>query len=113
MAGRPRSDQQAALPGWMRAIDQFKVPKALGMGAVLAAVNPKNGLITISAASAIAQTGITAGEQAVALAVFILIATAGVATPIAIYFLMGDRSAKRLHDLKDWLGHNNAAIRQC
>jgi threonine/homoserine/homoserine lactone efflux protein len=108
--GRPRGDAQAQLPAWMRAIDDFKAPKASGMGALLAAVNPKNGLITISAASAIAQTGISAGEQAVALAVFIIIATAGVATPIAIYFLMGDRSARLLWELKDWMGHNNAAI---
>ena len=108
--GRPHGDDQATLPGWMRAIDQFQAPKALGMGALLAAVNPKNGLITISAASAIAQTGVSAGDQAVALAVFIIVATAGVAAPIAIYFLMGDRSAKLLGELKDWMGHNNATI---
>ena len=108
--GRPRGDDPAPLPGWMRAIEQFKAPKALGMGALFAAVNPKNALITISAASAIAQTGISAGEQAVALAVFIVIATVGVAAPIAIYFLMGDQSAKLLGDLKDWMAHNNAAI---
>ena len=92
--GRPRGDQQAELPKWMQAIDTFTAPKALAMGALLAAVNPKNGLLTIAAGAAIAGTGISAGEQAGALAVFIAIATLGVAAPLVVYFALGSRSAR-------------------
>ncbi len=108
--GRPRSDQPAQLPKWMRAIDQFDSTKAVGMGALLAAVNPKNGLMTIAAGAAIAQAGIGAGEQAVALAIFIVISTIGVAAPVAIFFALGERSATLLGEMRDWMGAHNAAI---
>lgn len=108
--GRPRGNEQAALPKWMQAIDTFKAAKALGLGVVLAAVNPKNLLMTVGAAAAIAQTGISAGNQAVALAIFIVIATLGVGTPVGLYFVLGDRSVKVLGELKDWMAANNAAI---
>lgn len=61
-------------------------------------------------AAAIAQTGASAGDQAVALAIFIVIATFGVAAPIAIKFLMGDRAAELLGQLHEWLTRENATI---
>jgi threonine/homoserine/homoserine lactone efflux protein len=90
--GRPREDEDAALPKWMQAIDTFKPGKAVGMGLLLSAVNPKNLLLTIAAASAIAQTGIDTGGQAVALAVFVVIGTLGPGVPVAIYFVLGARA---------------------
>jgi threonine/homoserine/homoserine lactone efflux protein len=108
--GRPKGDEEATLPKWMAAIDGFKTGKALGMGAVLAAINPKNALLTIAAAAAIAQTGISTGAQAGALAVFVVLASVGVVTPLGVYFLMGDRAAKILDELKDWMARNNTAI---
>jgi Sap, sulfolipid-1-addressing protein len=107
---RPGGGEAAELPKWMQAIDGFSAVKAVGLGAVLAAVNPKNGLMTVGAAAAIAGTGIDAGEQAISLAVFIVIATLGVAAPVVIYFTLGDRSTKLLSELKDWMGAHNAAI---
>ena len=80
------------------------------MGVALSAINPKNLVLTVGAAAAIAQTGISSGDQAVALAVFVLIGTLGLGLPVVIYFLMGERAAHMLDDLKDWMGHNNAAI---
>jgi threonine/homoserine/homoserine lactone efflux protein len=108
--GRPRGDEPGELPKWMAAIDGFAAAKAFGMGALLATVNPKNGLMTVAAGAAIAQTGIAAGEQAVALAVFIVLGTLGVAAPVAVYFLLGERAAKILDELKTWMSSNNAAI---
>ena len=29
---------------------------------------------------------------------------------MAIYFFMGERATRMLDDLKNWMGHNNAAI---
>jgi threonine/homoserine/homoserine lactone efflux protein len=108
--GRPTGDEEAHLPKWMQAIDAFGAAKAFGMGALLATINPKNGLMTIGAGAAIAQTGIGAGEQAATLAIFILIASIGVGAPVVIFFALGDRSVKVLGDLKDWMSSNNAAI---
>ncbi len=108
--GRPRGDADGALPGWMRTIDRFTPQRAAAMGVALSAINPKNLLLTVGAAAAIAQTGAGTGQQAVALAVFILLGTLGPGLPVAIYFLMGERAAHMLDDLKNWMGHNNAAI---
>jgi Sap, sulfolipid-1-addressing protein len=108
--GRPHGDEQAAMPKWMGAIDQFKPPAAVGTGAALAAANPKNLLLTVGGAAAIAQTGIAGGQQAIAYLVFALIATIGVGTPVVIYFAMGERSKDVLANLKDWMGQHNAVI---
>jgi threonine/homoserine/homoserine lactone efflux protein len=108
--GRPHEDEEAALPKWMQAIDTFKPGKALGMGVLLSAVNPKNLLLTVAAASAIAQAGIDTGPQAVALAVFIVIGTLGPGLPVAIYFALGARAQRVLGDLKSWMTAHNAAI---
>jgi hypothetical protein len=61
-------------------------------------------------AAAIAQTGIAGGEQAVALAVFVLIASMGSRPPIVICFALGGRAGPLLERLKNWLSQNNAVI---
>ena len=88
----------------------FTPGKAAGFGVLLSAVNPKNLLLAVGAAAAIAQTGIPAGEQAVALAVLVLIGTLGVGLPVALYFALGERSKRILERLKDWMSDNNGAI---
>jgi threonine/homoserine/homoserine lactone efflux protein len=108
--GRPRAGGEAELPKWMQTIDTFRAPKSLAFGALLSGVNPKNLLLTVGAAAAIAQTGIDTGEQAISLAVFILVGTLGPGVPVAIYFAMGDRAKRLLDELKGWLGAHNAAI---
>jgi threonine/homoserine/homoserine lactone efflux protein len=108
--GRPRAGQEAEMPKWMRTIDAFKPGKAAGFGVLLSALNPKNLLLAVGAAAAIAQTGASAGAQAVALAVFVLIGTLGTGTPVALYFALGERSKRILDDLKGWMSQNNAAI---
>jgi threonine/homoserine/homoserine lactone efflux protein len=107
---RPRGDADAALPGWMRRVDQFTPDRAAAMGVALSAINPKNLVLTIGAAAAIAESGLGTGDQAVALAVFVLVGTLGPGLPVAIYFLMGERAARMLDDLKEWMGHHNTAI---
>ncbi len=73
-------------------------------------INPKNLLLTIAAAAAIAQTGISGSRQAAALAVFVVIGTLGPALPVAIYFAMRQRATKLLAELQGWLAAHNAAI---
>jgi threonine/homoserine/homoserine lactone efflux protein len=107
---RPRGEHEAELPKWMKTIDGFTAQRSIGFGLLLSGVNPKNLLLTVGAAAAIAQTGVPAGEQAVALAVFVLVGTLGPGIPVAIYFAMGDRAARLLEELKAWMASHNAAI---
>ena len=108
--GRPRAGDEAPMPKWMATIDKVKPGAALGLAALLAGANPKNLLLAVGGAAAIAQTGIAGGQQAVAYAIFALIGTVGVGAPVVIYFAMGERSQALLGRLKDWMDHNNAVI---
>jgi threonine/homoserine/homoserine lactone efflux protein len=107
---RPAAGEQAVMPKWMQTIDAFNAGRATAFGVLLSAVNPKNLLLTVGAAAAIAQTGASAVDQAVALAIFVLLGTLGVGTPVALYFALGARSTRILDDLKQWMGAHNAAI---
>jgi hypothetical protein len=108
--GRPKPGEEAAMPKWMQAIDTFTAPKSLGMGALLSGLNPKNLALTIAAATAIAQTGISGGQEAVALAVFVILGSMTILAPVAVYFLMGAKAKEILDGLKEFMGAHNAAI---
>jgi threonine/homoserine/homoserine lactone efflux protein len=107
---RPAEGEEVEMPKWMSAIDEFEPPMALGAGAVLSGLNPKNLLLAVAAGAAIAQTGISGTQQAIAYAVFAVIATIGVAAPVVIYFFMGDRAPQLLDNMKGWMGRHNAVI---
>jgi len=107
---RPKEGDTPAVPKWMDTIDSFTAAKSAGTAFLLAGINPKNLLLVIGGATAIAQTEISGGEQVVALVVFIVIASAGVATPLVIFFAMGDRAATTLERLKNWMAKENAVI---
>jgi hypothetical protein len=107
---RPHEGEDAPMPKWMGAIDKIKPLTALGFGALLAGANPKNLLLAVAGAAAIAQTGISGTQQAIAYLIFALIGTIGVAAPVVIYFVMGDRSQEMLAKLNAWMGRNNAVI---
>ena len=107
---RPRRGQKAEMPRWMQSVDHFTPARAAGLGVALSAANPKNLLLVVGAAAAIAQTGAAAGAQAVALAIFTVIASLGTGVPVALFFALGDRSHRTLDSIQDWMSQNNAAI---
>ncbi|MCD2194748.1 GAP family protein [Actinomycetospora endophytica] len=106
---RPRGED-AALPAWMSTLDTVTPIRSAGLGAGLAAVNPKNLLITVGAASAVAQSGTSVGGEAVAFAVFVVLATVGPAFPLVVAVVLGDRSRSLLDGLRGWLAAHNTAI---
>jgi hypothetical protein len=106
---RPRGGT-AALPGWMASIDRFSPVKSAGLGLALSAANPKNLLITVGAAAAIAQAGVSPVGQAVALGLFVLLGTLGPGVPLAIYLGLGARSQRILEGLRGWMAAHNTAI---
>jgi len=107
---RPRPGQETQLPKWMDTVDTFTASRSLGSGVVLAAVNPKNLVLTVAAAITIAESDISGGQEALALAVFVLVASLSVFALLAIYFVMGARATEFLGGLKTWLAAHNAAI---
>jgi len=108
--GRPAGDDDPPLPKWMGALDGFSPPKSLLGGLVVTGLNPKNLLLVAAGAAAVASAGATAGEEAVAWAIFTLIAIVGVATPVVISYAMGDRSEELLQRLRTWMAHSSGVI---
>ncbi|MGW4150554.1 GAP family protein [Streptomyces albogriseolus] len=106
----PRDGKEVPLPKWMRTVDSFTPVKALALGTAMSAVNPKNLLLSIAAASAIARTDTSAGAQAVALAVYVVLGALGPGTPVVLYFALRERSKRILDDLKLWMEQHNTAI---
>lgn len=107
---RPAPGAVPAAPGWMSAIDSFTAVKAFGLAVLLGAVNPKNLLLVVSGAATIAQATTSTSEQLGALAVFVVVASLGVAAPLVVYLVLGARASVVLERLKSWMTLNNAAI---
>jgi hypothetical protein len=113
---RARTNGPAFILGWLVGLGLVGLGlvgaagQALGGGAALAGANPKNLLLAVGGAAAIAQTGIASSQQAIAYAVFAVVGTLGVGAPVVLYFAMGERSAELLGGLKDWMAHNNGVI---
>ncbi|RVW09874.1 GAP family protein [Prescottella agglutinans] len=108
--GRPAPGEEPTMPAWLSAMDKVTPVKALGLGFALSAVNPKNLLMIVGAAVAVAQLGVDTGSIVVAGIVFTVLAASTVAVPVIGYFTMRERATSWLKGLKVWLTANNAAV---
>ena len=107
-SGKP---EQAELPGWMDRVDSFTPARSLAAGLLLSSVlNPKNLILTFSAAATIAESDASSAQQAVALAIFIAIGTLGAAVPVALYFGMREDADRLLDRVRRWMAHNKEII---
>jgi threonine/homoserine/homoserine lactone efflux protein len=107
---RPGEDDEAEMPAWMGAIDAFGPVKAAGVGIALSAVNPKNLLFVVAAVATEAQAGLSTPHQVIVWTVFTLLATIGVAIPVKLYLVVGERAPALLERIKVWLIRNQAAV---
>ncbi|MET7289893.1 GAP family protein [Streptomyces sp. NPDC005573] len=107
---RPKDPSQAQLPKWMAAIDRFTPVKILGLGLLLSAANLKNAPLTIAAGASISSSGIPVPQQIGTLAVFVVIASAGVLAPLAVYLVMGERAKGVLANWREWAARHNVAV---
>ena len=107
---RPTKGDQASLPKWMSAIDSMPAGKALWLGFLLAAVNPKNLLLAISAGVIVGGAGLTVGQLTVVIIIFVLLAGSTVLVPVVGYLIAAARLAGPLDKLRQWLVDYNAVI---
>ena len=107
---RPRAGQEPELPKWMARVDRITPVAAAGFAVALSGANPKNLLLSISAATAIADTGVAGAQQVLAYVVFAVIASLGVGIPVGLYLVMGRACERILAGLKNWMSAYNAVI---
>jgi cytochrome c biogenesis protein CcdA len=108
--GRPRHGEEGSLPKWMNGIGEYTPGRSLGAGAVLGAFNPKNVVVALATAAAIAAGGLSAGQRVAASGVYVLVAVLGVAAPILVMLSLGERAPEVLEGWNVWLRHNNASV---
>lgn len=107
---RPKKGEEPTMPKWMGTIDTFTPAKSLAFGAALSAVNPKNLALTIAAAGSIAQAGLGAGQDTIAVAVFVVLGSLTVAGPVVFYMLATNKAEGPLAAIKDFMSDHNAVI---
>ena len=108
--GRPRGGDQGSLPKWMDGIAGYSSTKALGAGVLLGAFNPKNIVVGLASAAAIAAGGLSPAQQAIAGGIYVLVAVLGVVAPIVVMLSLGDRAQGVLEGWNMWLRQNNAVV---
>ena len=108
---RPAPGEAAAMPKWLATVETVSPVKALGLGVALAAVNPKNLILTMGAAAGLAQVpGLSTTDAVVAIAVFVVIASLTIAGPVIYSVVGGARAKATLDSAKTWLTAHNAAV---
>jgi threonine/homoserine/homoserine lactone efflux protein len=84
--------------------------QGLGLGFLLAAVNPKNLLMAASAGVIVGGAGLTFGQAVIVIIIFVLLAGCTVIIPMIGYLIASARLAGPLDRLRVWLVDNNAVI---
>jgi hypothetical protein len=107
---RPPPGVTPVLPKWMAGIDAVQPGRALGLGLLLSAVNPKNLILIVGAAAGLAQLGVATGDAVVGLAVFVVVGSLSVAGPVVYYFVGGAGAEASLGELKEWLSLHSTAV---
>jgi threonine/homoserine/homoserine lactone efflux protein len=98
------------MPKWLSGVDTLAPGKALGLGVLLSAANPKNLILVLGAATGVAQLGVATRDAVIGLIVFVMVGSLTVAGPVGYYLVGGERAKATLDELKSWLAVHNAAV---
>jgi hypothetical protein len=110
LRARPAHGEPAEVPAWMDGIGSFQPPRAAMVGVLIGAANPKILAMSLGAAVTIAGASLPTGEQAAAMAVYLLVSVIGVAAPLIVVLVTGDRSEGILDTWKAWLTRNGSVV---
>jgi threonine/homoserine/homoserine lactone efflux protein len=107
---RPAPGELPIPPKWMTRIATLSALQALGLAALLAGLNPKNLVLTISAAVAVAQNELPAAETVAVMAIYIVIASLIVAAPVALLSFAPKRAQPILDSWRSGLAQHAVII---
>lgn len=103
---RPKEGETPKLPGWVTSLESASPLSALGIGAAMSGVNPKNLVFAVSAAVAIAEWQLATSENAILLAVYAIVGSLGVLIPAIWRAVGGESAAATLQEWRLWLARN-------
>ena len=103
---RPKDGETAKLPGWVTSLESASPLSALGIGAAMAGVNPKNLVFAVSAAVAIAEWQLAGSENAILLLIYAVVGSLGILIPAIWRGVGGESAAATLQEWRLWLSRN-------
>lgn len=109
-AGRPSAQATVKLPQWMDDVESMSALRVFALGFVLAAVNPKNLSMGISAGVAAGSEGLALWSSAIVITVFTLLACSTVAVPVIACLVAPDRMRGPLDAMQTWLSQHHPSI---
>jgi threonine/homoserine/homoserine lactone efflux protein len=107
---RPGAGHPVQVPAMLAGLDEMGAGRALAVGFILSALNPKNVGFTAAAVAAIDAAMMGPADQAVAFVVFIAVASGSIVLPILGFFASRQRAEVRFARWKDWLIAHNATV---
>lgn len=107
---RGAADEPPELPPRMRGISSMAPGRAATTGLAIGALNPKNIAMALASGLAIGAASLSSGEIAVTMAIYVVVASIGVAAPLVVTVALGDRSQPVLEGWRDWLERNNDVV---
>lgn len=105
-----RTPDGSSLPPWMHGVTEMTPGKALSTGFLIGAGNPKNVAMAIGASVVIGSAALPTVQIAIAVLVYAVLASLGVAAPLVVAIATGERSTAILTEARDWLERHNAAV---
>ena len=106
---RSARSESTGLPRWLASVDSFGALVSFAV-AVLLDFRPKGLLLGIAAGLALHATSVRAGEAAVLIALYTVIATSTVVVPIVASFVAPRRVEPKLVAARDWMTHNGRLL---
>jgi hypothetical protein len=106
---RSSRTEHTGLPRWLSTVDSFGALAAFGV-AVLLDFRPKGLLLGIAAGLALHSASLRAGEAAVLILTYTVIATSTVVIPIMASLIAPRWMEPRLIAARDWLAHNGRVL---
>jgi hypothetical protein len=103
---RPKEGETPKLPGWVTSLESANPLSALGMGAALAGLNPKNLVFSISVAVAIAEWQLANSDNVIVLVVYAVVGSLGILLPAIWRAVGGESAAATLQEWRVWLSRN-------
>lgn len=97
-------------PEWIGSIQSSTPRRALRLGLLLSAANPKVLLLAAAGGLAVGSADLTTSEVIASLVLFTVVAAATVTAPPLLYLTAGQRVLQPLGRVKDWLLLNSAAV---
>ena len=94
----------------MDRVGALSAARVFGVAFALVAVNPKNLVLVVAGATVIADATPVPAQQAVALVVFALVSSVGVAAPTVVVAVLGERAPDVLATADRWMTRHGTTV---